>query len=178
MPKQNQTPDHDVDQTRKQKQVESQPAPALEQTGLEIPAMPLGATADMAGQANTLNNARLPLLQRQGMASQIGQIGGNAYLQRVIGQMKQDKKQTQSQSPQIGPMHLTETSLPNGQKQQTTRIPFTQVIARSETDETEMEGEGMEQEEPIFIDEVLGVEEIDSIDEDSLSTTLDYESTD
>ncbi|MCB0208686.1 MAG: LysM peptidoglycan-binding domain-containing protein [Anaerolineae bacterium] len=180
MSRQSQTPDHKGDRDRKPKQIIKQSGQGLEPVAMTMPALS-SATDNVRDQANTLNNPRLSLLQRQIIAGQIGQIGGNKYLQRLMVQMKQDETAAESQSTEkqeplmqrTGHTRITENTLPGGQRQQVIRMPFSQVISRSSEDVSADSEEQTAQEETIFIDELLGAEE-DEVSDDTISTSLTY----
>jgi hypothetical protein len=153
------------------------------QAGLE--ALP-GSLAALTGGASPegppspLVNRRLQRAQRQAMARQIGKLMGNESLQRVIRQQGQGGKTSPSEAhtpprSTVGPASVTETKLPGGQFRQVSRMRFTQVIARTETDEAESQGEGAEQEEPILVREIRPTEEVEESSLDnSISSTLTH----
>lgn len=134
--------------------------------------------------ASLLNNLRIQPIQRQLMAQQIGQTFGNNYLHRVMLQMKKDNARQQPSSPKSltpskkGPVEISDTILPDGQVEQTIRIPFAQVINRAAEDSETAAGD-QEPEAPIFVAEILAEEEeIDELDEDSsVSATASYQTT-
>jgi LysM repeat protein len=173
----------------KQKQTSKDPTTADNDLGLDPAAAPIdqimGETSaySIRGHAALLSNRRYQPIQRQSIARQIGQTFGNNYLDRVMLQMKKDDAVKQPSSPQphgptlTGQVTISETTLSNGQVEQSMRIPFTQVISRQE-EESEAPGGDQEPEETIVVDEILGEEEeFDEQEEDSsVSATVGYKS--
>lgn len=96
MPNHNQTTDKSVD--KKTKQHHPQP-PASKATLESSPAAEFSEfsamvadQSDVQAQSAVLRDARIPLLQRQMMAGQMGDMHGNLYIQRVIVSTKQAGK--------------------------------------------------------------------------------------
>ncbi|MGB3715029.1 MAG: hypothetical protein WA996_11430 [Candidatus Promineifilaceae bacterium] len=175
----------------KRKRTSKSPATTRGQTGLDVITSPDGqltGTTDADSKrdhATLLSNRRYQPIQRQSIARQIGQTFGNHYLHSVILQMKEDDARKQPSSPQpllsskSGPVQISDTTLPDGQIEQTMRIPFTQVIARATEDSDTPAGE-QKPEEPIFVNEILGEEEeFDEQEEEdsSVSSTVAYKTT-
>lgn len=81
-------------QQDKQKQQVHQSDKATEQVNIQSPLNGLagGAISSAGGtiqaQADQLNDTRFSVTQRQAMASQIGQVGGNLLLQRVVARSR------------------------------------------------------------------------------------------
>ncbi len=171
------------------KQPDKNPKSADNEIGLE----PAGSSNDrlmddtsansIHGHAALLSNRRYQPIQRQLMARKIGQTFGNNYLDRVMLQMKKDDSGKGPSAPQpqgstqTGQVKISETTLSNGQVEQSMRIPFTQVISRQE-EESEGAGGDQQPEETIIVDEILGEEEeFDEQEEDSsVSSTVNYKS--
>lgn len=76
-------------------QINGQLSPA----GLSEVGTSFGGDNSIAGHASQLSNPQIPVVQRQKMAGQIGSVGGNAYLQRVMSQVNQNGPTTASGTP-------------------------------------------------------------------------------
>lgn len=176
------------DQQQSKPKKNKPPMATISQMGLDPTAAPMGqlmGEADgisISDHAKLLRNRRYQPVQRQLMARQIGRTFGNHYLQRVIIQMKRDeaRERPAPHQPDIrsksGPAQVFYSTLPNGQAQQTMRIPFTQVIARVPENSDAAAGD-REPEPPIHIDEIKAEgEDREDMDRDStVSANIGYE---
>ena len=85
-------------QQKKQKQQKNRAAIVTEQAYSQVPITKLpgslmtAAHNSMQLQATGLSDRRFHTAQRQAMASQIGRVGGNQHLQRVIAQVKEPEQ--------------------------------------------------------------------------------------
>src|SRR5512145_1269843 len=86
-------------QQEKQKQQKKRAAIVTEHAYGQVPVtklpgslMTAAAHSSMQLQATGLSDRRFHTAQRQAMASQIGRVGGNQHLQRVIAQVKEPEQ--------------------------------------------------------------------------------------
>jgi hypothetical protein len=89
----------------KQKKVKSRHALEIEAPAGQAPSVDgaggLSITADnhsIQSQISLLGDTRFRAVQRQAIAAQVGQVGGNQYLQNVLGQMIQRKPKHKAKS--------------------------------------------------------------------------------
>jgi hypothetical protein len=175
MPSKTQTTENEVDKKRRP---DRQPTSVLE-GGVSQEAMAGAPVFPMIqAQASALSDARIPLLQRQMMAGQIGEMHGNHHLQNVVAQMQRDEesagtllqRQPTRTPATADPEMISETMLPGGRLQQVYRMPFSAqipVIARAENEGDTAGGTG-DEETRLEIDEVQPTEEVEETNLDSI----------
>jgi phage tail protein X len=103
-------------------------------------------------------------------------VGGAPALSPAAAPPKPPGKQAPIFS-RTGRPSTTRSVLPNGQTQQTIRTSFTQVIARSDADNTEPDAEQMAPEEPIIVGEVGPPQEAEVSSRDSVNATATHVAT-
>jgi len=138
-----------------------------------------GDPSSVEAQASLLGDSRLGVVQRQARAAQIGRVGGNRYLQRLLGLGGPQREGTSHTPPELtpgyhrlSPAEVTETSSSNGRRQRVHRMHFTQVIARAQADEGEASAQ---QEEPITVSEVAPTEEpVTPAEDNTISSTFTH----
>lgn len=173
-------------QEEKQKRPARDPRVVNEQTLDPIAAIGLldgqlrsGDAPSMEAQASFLDDHRMGIAQRQARAAQIGRVGGNRYLQRLLG-LGDTQRDAATHAPpeltpgyhRLSPGEVTERSFPNGQRQRVHRMHFTQVIARAPSGDEET---GAEQEEPITVSEVAPTEEpVTPAEDNTISSTFTH----
>jgi hypothetical protein len=99
-------------QHRNQNQQNDKPAPITEPIGdqvslVRLPRGFIGAADDssIGVQAAYLSNRRFQTIQRQALAAQLGRVGGNRYLQRVIAQMDQESPSVETDDGSAVPLN-------------------------------------------------------------------------
>lgn len=101
------------------------------------------------------------------------QQGGRRELNRFEKLHKKDTAVKKDES-NWGKMQITERTLPNGQRQQISRVPFSQLISHVATPSQENEASVSEQEAPLFVKVVEPTEELESSNLDSINATLTH----